>query len=1758
MMLPRDILSENYRKPKVILCQTNKDKICPLDVTELEATLKFNGYSEISFNVSSIYNDLISGEEKPTPYYDYVEAIRLVYLEGFGYFQLQNPELCSDGIKEYKHINAYSLEYSLSQRYLETFIINKGDADDTIGSIDGVVLYNQDDTAHSLLHLVLQKAYGWSIGHVDDELKSQSRSFDVDRESIYDFIMNEMCDTFKCYVEFDTINNTINLYSENNIERFTGDGTKNKFQLVMDLSDTTSITINGHAITQYEYNKDTKELSFMNAPAQGDIIEVTDEFKSKYDTDVIISFENLSNEMKVDYSADDIKTVLTVKGADDLDIRSVNFGLPSIINLDYYCTPEWMGEELYNEYLLYMDKQDKYMSGFYSKDVSGSTEESFDVVTTKEDFNVGAVQEFIANGTQESFNVNGEKESFNIDKATADFVVESIVESHKVTGNIQTFVEPELQIEKIDVQNPQIERIDVQESVVEFTYDGTSKTFSLPEEFVFNNNSIVKVNNIVTNNYTYNKASHTLTYNGVMLAEDVISVSTCKNEFNIESTITDTSKITLNDRTLEASEYQYSDGTLKINSVLKSNDIIRIFIYDNVFKLEHAMNEDSVVYVNNNVINSYVYNSAKNELTVKMQLTSSDILEVRTPLGKIVSTFEIENIENAIINVTVDGNITNDYSISDDNKKLIITNTSILSYGSTVRIELVKNNFALDNFADKIIDVKINNISTNNYSINNSILTINDKNLHVDDIVLIELINMHFDLSQYGDKSIVSVFINDVEIYSPNNYTFTNNVLSIINYNLANNDTVRVKLVNNYFVISNKKDKVLSVKIDNEKLTDTDYSFDKDSDILTINNLNNLFNGEHVYFESVDEYFILNNTNGILSFVIVDGVKIKSNEFSYNDNKLIISSNRLLVNSNVTVEFVDNYFYVASLDGNIYSVSINGTETKLYNFDEKNNLLIINDKSLARGDTVQLSTIDNKFYLSDVENYPSLNVMINNEQISEYIISSNILIINKDLHVGDIVSISFINNHFSVLNDIGTRHIVEKKSIDSLQYITLQEGNNGYMYDTSTNTLIINVPLQDGDEIRVRTIDSTDALLIVEKDAKDGEIQINNVLPVLNSYTPSIGDYVIKIDSYTEILKKLYKLIDDRLEQENSIPTEYNITEIKLNPDNLDQESTMLPEANIEHLGEVYKITNQNKIVEEDGTITYNDISSKYYVCEMKMSTYKDDSGSEQFQYKYSWNERDLIFGENGIKYLQEKIDIYSSVNSVQISAEWDQKPQDSNEYKSYVDNVEKLQKAKEDLENMQNKITDIDAEIQKVKNEIETISKDIDISRNFSISSLNRLSSLLREDEYSDDCFCVTDIDTDLDIINVQKELLVAGYKKLKTISQPKLSFTASIKNIYAMPEFEPILHQFNLGNFIKVKIRPDFIKKSRLLEVQIDFEDLSNFSCTFGDLLSVKDQGDLHADLLSQAINAGKVVANESSNWQRGYDMAKAIEDKIKRGLIDVTTVIKSDSAGQDISWDNYGIHLRKKVDGVLDSHEGWITNNKFLYSDDNFKTTKSVFGNYTIDGETYWGILAGCVSAGLIDGSTIVGGEVRIGVQEDGTYAFKVDRDGTVTMNKGDAADKLSYLSFDGNNGLIIGENKDKEYFSRISPQRIEFCRKARIITVTSEPKRKYDNYDYILYIHTENSITYYDYYKNPDFLYKAEEPSYEARSINEDFTDSDIRFGIPITYYANNTAYMKQAEIEGGLKVGTVEQTPSIYLGNFKLQIEGNGSLSIVAI
>ncbi len=364
MRLPKNLFTGTYVKPKIFLCETDKQKMGILNTTDTQVSLKFNTYSELSFNIDRTYIDTLTGNKNTHLFYDRIEHPRLILLENIGYFQIQAPDMSSDGFRESKTITAYSSEYTLSQKYITDLHINTGEVDsveviyseETGSTLEPVVFYNEANPRLSLLHLALEGIYGWKIGHIDDSLKTLARSFDIDRQSVYDFLMNDVCEKCNCYIIFDTLKNEINIYAEAMSAKFIGDGKTKTFTVSPPFYKIETVSIDGYKTTQWEYNKKTGVLTFQSAPKNSTNIEVVDGGLTEWETDVFITYENLAKEMQVSYNADDIKTRLTVTYGDDLDIREINMGLPYITDLSYYYTVDWMGQELYDAYTSYLKK----------------------------------------------------------------------------------------------------------------------------------------------------------------------------------------------------------------------------------------------------------------------------------------------------------------------------------------------------------------------------------------------------------------------------------------------------------------------------------------------------------------------------------------------------------------------------------------------------------------------------------------------------------------------------------------------------------------------------------------------------------------------------------------------------------------------------------------------------------------------------------------------------------------------------------------------------------------------------------------------------------------------------------------------------------------------------------------------------------------------------------------------------------------------------------------------------------------------------------------------------------------------------------------------------------------------------------------------------------------------------------------------------------------------------------------------------------
>lgn len=294
----------------------------------------------------------------------------------------------------------------------------------------------------------------------------------------------------------------------------------------------------------------------------------------------------------------------------------------------------------------------------------------------------------------------------------------------------------------------------------------------------------------------------------------------------------------------------------------------------------------------------------------------------------------------------------------------------------------------------------------------------------------------------------------------------------------------------------------------------------------------------------------------------------------------------------------------------------------------------------------------------------------------------------------------------------------------------------------------------------------------------------------------------------------------------------------------------------------------------------------------------------------------------------------------------------------------------------------------------MNTLKRESVMENFFTEGELIRLSPFIREDEYNNSNIILTGYESEEEEISIKKALLEEAIKELKKICQPKLSFSINMANIMAISEFAPLREQFQLGNFVKVELRENYIKRARLLEVSINFDDLSDFSCTFGDLVTTKDEVDKTADLLQQAVTAGKTVAASSSSWQKAVDKSTELDKAIREGLKDAALSIGSTS-DQSISWDSKGILGRKKIYGTENTYEPeqfLLTNNKLMFTNNNWETSKGVFGSFTINGEQKFGILTDCMIGGYIEGSEIKGGTLEIG-GSGGT--FKVNSDGSVEI-------------------------------------------------------------------------------------------------------------------------------------------------------------------
>ena len=250
----------NIEDPTIILKNLDETVICTLgNYYNLKLNLKFNNISEVTFDIPAHFIE--DGNTIKTPFYSHISGMKLVEIEPFGNFILSKPKTKGDGIKEIKSCTAYSLEYEFNNKniYLPSGTYN---------------FYNPVDIDNTVIGNIKKLMPHWNIGTISSSLVGKYRTFEVNNQKLYGFMMNDIQKTYNCVFIFDTYTRTFHV-------------------------------------------RDANE-TVVNSP-------------------IFLSYDNLIKEVEIEEQTDNLVTVLSAYGADPVTIRNVNpIGTNKIYNLDYF------------------------------------------------------------------------------------------------------------------------------------------------------------------------------------------------------------------------------------------------------------------------------------------------------------------------------------------------------------------------------------------------------------------------------------------------------------------------------------------------------------------------------------------------------------------------------------------------------------------------------------------------------------------------------------------------------------------------------------------------------------------------------------------------------------------------------------------------------------------------------------------------------------------------------------------------------------------------------------------------------------------------------------------------------------------------------------------------------------------------------------------------------------------------------------------------------------------------------------------------------------------------------------------------------------------------------------------------------------------------------------------------------------------------------------------------------------------------------
>ncbi len=466
------------------------------------------------------------------------------------------------------------------------------------------------------------------------------------------------------------------------------------------------------------------------------------------------------------------------------------------------------------------------------------------------------------------------------------------------------------------------------------------------------------------------------------------------------------------------------------------------------------------------------------------------------------------------------------------------------------------------------------------------------------------------------------------------------------------------------------------------------------------------------------------------------------------------------------------------------------------------------------------------------------------------------------------------------------------------------------------------------------------------------------------------------------------------------------------------------------------------KLKDEDGSV-YDVLNIRIY---NEDKTIDYDASLEKFQYAIQY-------------YSLHRLQSFLSAiqNCIDIMIEENQAKESSDLYTTlYTPYYKKLYSVQSEIDKRQTTLDSINEMLQLRYKRQKEIQSALNFKEYLGEDLYKVFCMYKREETFKNDNY-ISDGLENKELLENAGSFLNAAKDELYKSGEYQHSIDADLQNLLAIKEFQPLRKSFVVGNFIRVRVdgKP---YRLRLITIEFDFGDTNHIDVEFSDVTKIKNGVTDVYDVLNQASSMATSYGYLTNQVTNSKDTVNMFKDFVNYGMTTTAVKIVNDSDRQDITFDDSGISLKRRLD-YADEYELYqmkIINNGLYITTDGWRTVECAIGKfYTSDPDTGKQVLKYGILTDALVGKLILGEELKI-YSEDSSATLSFDNHGLVLNAKDNGSgkyDKIFSIQKDGVDQLYI-DNKGNVILN-------QYVQTADVVRLIESETAKFDD----LYVKNE---------------------------------------------------------------------------------------------